>query len=336
VPGSLGAPGPTGQDPVGVEGESDPYDPRWRAPYEHDRRAPFLDLVVPSPDNLPRPLRIGIEHWDRYMLCTHHRRRGKSTGCHHHQHPELEQRLRGSGRGRPGRRDRHLVKLAHKRSESAEHHVRLRKWMLGHMDLSSRYVGKPDGSGAVLPFSLEEIAKALRRPGEEALPMWILCDALNAAVAAEDIDRHRARRCFCSEHQIEDCKVCESSGGPLYWRSKVATLRVTVLCLIRSGVAGPRAQYLKRRADKERAAELERQRLDRRPAHAGGEFSQLAADLAHQHSEGPYEKFLREVRGARPTWSSFAVGEEVDRLMNEWRSHRDEARKKRRQPPDQP
>lgn len=290
--------------------------------FEHDRSDPFVDLVEPPPDNLPRALRKGIEHWQHYLVCPDHGRRRR--GCHHHQHPELRARHRGQGRGKRGQAV-NLVELAHKRSESAEHHSRFAQWALQHCDQATAYVGKPGPARSIVPYSLEEIAEELRRPGEDALPLGILCETLNAFDAGGNIHRHQGRRRFCVEHQIEDCPRCEETHGVVYWKGKIASLRLTKLFLIRSKVwtlLEHARHALERKAKKKERAQLMR-----------GEFGAVAAELANQMSDSPAEKFRREVRAEHPTWSGFAIDAEVDRRLEEWSRRRNEARERRR-PPD--
>ncbi len=296
-------------------------------PYEHDRGAPFVDLVVPPPDNLWRALRTGIEHWRHYLECPEHR--GRRRGCHHHQHHELKARHRGQGRGKRGQAA-HVVELAHKRSESAEHHSRFAQWALQHMDVESAYVGKPgprrDGKRTIVGYTLEEIAEALRRPGEEALTISTVCEVLNAFDAGGNIHRHQGRRRFCVEHRIEDCGPCEQAHAVIYWKGKIASLRLTKLFLIRS-------QMWKLLEQSRHSLERKRKKKERAQAMAG-EFGAVAAALANQLSaEGPADKFRREVKAEHPTWSSFAIAEEVDRRLEEWKRRRNEARERRR-PPD--
>lgn len=318
--GSLGPGGAPGQVVPGLENPAQTSDPpRWRTPFEHDRRDPFLDLVDEPAAYLPRPIEKGVAHWRTYSRCPKHKR----AGCHHHQHPELDQRLRGSGRGRPGKLS-HRVTLAWKRSESAEHHARFGQWLWLHADLRTRYVGKPAPDGSIVPYSLEEIAEDLRRPGELALPLWILCEILNAFCAAENIHRHRARRCFCVEHQVEDCKTCER-GGVLYWRSKVATLRITNLFIVRSGADGLRDQWLRKQERTQRRQELAASRSETRS---------YVANLAHGKTfEATAEKIRRRVMGEHPDWvlggRTFAIDEEVDRQLQEHQRQREAARARR-------
>lgn len=327
--GSLGAPGAAGQDPRVAAGATGEADPRWFVAYEHDRRAPFLDLAVPPPDNLPRALRAGIEHWRHYLVCPDHRRRRRS-GCHHHQHHELKARHRGQGRGKRGQLA-NVVELAHKRSESAEHHSRFAQWALQHMDQASAYVGKVGAAGTVPPYTLEEIAEELRRPGEERLPLPILCEVLNAFDAGGNIHRHQGRRRFCVEHKIENCSACEEAHAVIYWKGKIASLRLTKLFLIRSRVWTLLEQA--RKASARKAKKKERAQA------MAGEFGAVAAEIANQLSDSPAEKFRRDVMGEHPDWvlqgRTFAIDAEVDRRVQEWQRRRDEARLRGQRPPDQ-
>lgn len=287
--------------------------PRWSLPFEHDRGDPFVDLVKAEAEHLPRDLRKGFEHWRDYAGCSASKhRKGR---CHHHRHGELLQRFRGQGRGRRGS-ESNRVELAWKRSESAEHHARFGQHLVLHMDRRSRYVGKPGPGGTVVPYSLEELARDLRRPGEEALPLDVLEDVINAFVAAKLIHRWQGRE-------------REEVDGLVTWRGKVAIIRCTHDFLIRSGMAALRDQALRIDERRTRAAER-RQAPEELRAVVYSAAQQRTLDRAAEHVR-------RQVMTEHPEWVRgglrFAIDAEVDRRLEELERRRREARERRRPPP---
>lgn len=291
--------------------------PRWSAPFQHDRGDPFVDLPNEEPEHLGRDLRRGFEHWHDYAGCTPAKhRRGR---CHHHRHAELLQRFRGQGRGRRGR-DGHRVELAWKRSESAEHHGRFGQWLTLHMDRRSRYVGKPGPGGSVVPYTLDEMAKALRRPGEDALPLDVLEDVINAFHAGKLIHRWQGRG-----REVDD-------DGTVHWFGKVAIIRCAHEFLFRSGMAQLRDQALRVQERRTRAAERRQ---------APEELRAVVYTAAQQATiERAAERVRRAVMADHPEWvrggHRFAIDAEVDRQLEELERRRREARQRRRPPPEMP
>lgn len=290
--------------------------PRWIVPYEHHRGDPFVDLALPEPERLGRDLKRGIEHWRDYAGCTpaRHRRRR----CHHHAHPELAYRYRGQGRGRRGK-EANRVELAWKRTEGAEHHARFGQWLTVHMDRPTRYVGKVDSAGELVPYRLEEIAEDLRRPGEAALPLDVLEEVINAFDAGKLIHRWQGRN-----REIDD-------AGNVKYSGKVAIIRCSHDFLIRTGMAALRQQRLEQ-------DERRRQKAERR-AERDAEISAVVRDAANARAaEKHAPKIRRQVMADHPEWvrqdRQFAIEEEIDRRLQVLFDRQREAR--RRPPPTRP
>lgn len=286
---------------------------RWSVPFEHDRGDPFVDLVVEESEHLGRDLRRGLDHWREYAGCSPGKhRRGR---CHHHRHPELLARYRGQGRGRRGK-DPNRVELAWKRSETAEHHARFAQFLVLHMDRRSRFVGYFDAGGDFVPYQLDEIARELRRPGEDGIPLDVLEDVINAFDAAKLIYRWQGR-----DREVDD-------AGVVTYRGKTASLRVSHEFLIRSGMAQLRDQRL--RQDERRARAAERRQ-------APDELRAVVFTAAQQRTfEKHGEHVRRQVMAEHPDWviegKRFAIDAEVDRRLEELDRRTREARESR--PPD--
>lgn len=248
---------------AGPSSDRRPAPPRL---YHHDPRAPFLELVAdPLNEKAPKPIRRGWQHWR-----DHYARRDR-------QHGEL--RLRWRGRAKRGEA-RTQVEHARIRSELQETVARLCMWMLIHCDVRSRWVGKPAGPGEVQPYSLEEIATALRRPGEDRIPLSTLCRALGRVGAAGYVWRWQGR-----DRELDD-------EGIEYWRGKVAVMRLTERFWRLSGGAFQiRERWLDKKKRAARRAELEQPSND---------FNAFLARYEREHPEisDPWEAHRR----ARDTW----------------------------------
>lgn len=314
--------------PIGPAPAAPP--PRWSVPFDHHRDDPFVDLARPASEQLGKDLRRGLEHWRDYAGCSQGKhRRGR---CHHHRHPELLKRYRGQGRGRRGKGTDHLVELAWKRSESAEHHGRFAQWLILHMDRLTRYVGFLDARGELEPYELEDIAHDLRRPGEERIPIDVLEDVINAFLAARLIYRWQGRDRICTECRTELAEKgtrCPKCGSDSFrYRGKTGILRVTHEFLIASGMAQLRDQRLQADERRARAAER-RQAPDELRAVVFTAAQQLTFDKRSEHVR-------RQVMAEHPDWvqagQRFRLEAEIDSRLQELERRSREAHEGR--PPD--
>ncbi len=203
--------------------------------------------------------------------------------------------------------------------KSAEHHARFGQWLSLHMDRRTRYVGKPGPGGTIVPYSLEEMAADLRRPGEEALPLDVLEDVINAFAAGKLIHRWQGRE-------------REEVDGVVTWRGKVGIIRCAHEFLIRSGMAQLRDQAL--RIEERRARAAERRQ-------APDELRAVVYSAAQQRTfEKHGEHVRRSVMADHPEWvqagQRFAIEGEVDRRLEELDRRTREARERPRPPPKMP
>jgi hypothetical protein len=166
-------------------------------------------------------------------------------------------------------------------------------WLLKRCDSKSRYVGKLGSGGIIVPYSLAEIAAELRRPGEDALPLWTVCRLISHFRAAFYIHRHQ-------ERELER----DQGTGEEHWKGKVAILRVTLHFLRDSRCSALHEHHLRKLERKNRRGERFR-----------GEIGALTHTIANGRSEDPRERYRRDVRAEHADWSDWAVEQEAGQRL---------------------